>query len=204
MNRNKNNTELWITKLWWDLFLKANWLWQHWIVNDIKLLNATYYLYCIWWYEQALIRLGHYVLFSFLFFFFFWPWKKKENKKKEVKRSKRFFLNNSFYFIYLSIYLLIYLFLLINFSYFMILTFCCFSSDIPRPPYSWLKCIDLTKILGDNEWFSHMNKTLQNDISFSLNDTHREKLVLYWIRYKNSLKNKVGCFWRFSYVYTIN
>ena len=116
--------------------------------------------------------------FFFSFLFFFSPWKKKENKKKEVKRSKRFFLNNSFYFIYLSIYLLIYLFLLINFSYFMILTFCCFSSDIPRPPYSWLKCIDLTKILGDNEWFSHMNKTLQNDISFSLNDTHREKLVL--------------------------
>ena len=31
-----------------------------------------------------------------------------------------------------------------------------------------------------------------------LNDTHREKLVLYWIQYKNLLKNKVGCFWRFS------
>ena len=36
------------------------------------------------------------------------------------------------------------------------------------------------------------------------NDTHREKLVFYWIQYKNSLKCKVGCFWRFSYVYTIN
>ena len=35
-------------------------------------------------------------------------------------------------------------------------------------------------------------------------DTHMEEFVLYWIQYKNSLKYKVGCFWRFSYVYTIN
>ena len=34
-----------------------------------------------------------------------------------------------------------------------------------------------------------------------INDTHMEELVLYW---KNSLKYKVGCFWRFSYVYTSN
>ena len=33
---------------------------------------------------------------------------------------------------------------------------------------------------------------------------YREKLLLYWIQYKNSLKYKVGCFWRFSFVYTIN
>ena len=37
-----------------------------------------------------------------------------------------------------------------------------------------------------------------------VNDTHREKLVLYWIQGKNSLKYKIGCFWRFTYVYTIN
>ena len=37
-----------------------------------------------------------------------------------------------------------------------------------------------------------------------INDTHKGKLVLYRIQYKNSLKNKVGCFWHFSYVYTIN
>ena len=36
------------------------------------------------------------------------------------------------------------------------------------------------------------------------NDTQKENLVRYWIQYKNSLKYKVGCFWRFSYVYTIN
>ena len=30
-----------------------------------------------------------------------------------------------------------------------------------------------------------------------------EQLVLYWIQYKNSFKYKAGCFWRFSYVYTI-
>ena len=36
------------------------------------------------------------------------------------------------------------------------------------------------------------------------NDTHIEKLMLYWIQYNDSLKYKVGCFWRFSYVYTIN
>ena len=40
--------------------------------------------------------------------------------------------------------------------------------------------------------------------SFRVNDTHREKLVPYWIKYKNSLKYKVGRFWRFLYVYTIN
>ena len=28
-------------------------------------------------------------------------------------------------------------------------------------------------------------------------DTHREKLALCWIQYKNSLKYKVGYFWRF-------
>ena len=37
-----------------------------------------------------------------------------------------------------------------------------------------------------------------------INDTHMEELVLYWIQYQNSLKYKVACFWRFSYVYTIN
>ena len=37
-----------------------------------------------------------------------------------------------------------------------------------------------------------------------INDTCMEELVLYWIQYKISLKDKVGCFWRFSYVYTIN
>ena len=39
---------------------------------------------------------------------------------------------------------------------------------------------------------------------YAINDTHMEELVLYWIQYKNSLKYKIGCFWRFSYVYTIN
>ena len=38
----------------------------------------------------------------------------------------------------------------------------------------------------------------------TLSDTHREKLVLYWIQSKNSLKYKVGGFWRFPYIYTIN
>ena len=37
-----------------------------------------------------------------------------------------------------------------------------------------------------------------------VNDAHMEELVLFWIRYKNSLKYKVGCFWRLSYVYTVN
>ena len=35
------------------------------------------------------------------------------------------------------------------------------------------------------------------------NNTHIEEFVLYWIQYKKSLKYKVGCFWSFSYVYTI-
>ena len=39
---------------------------------------------------------------------------------------------------------------------------------------------------------------------YAINDTHMEELLLYWIQYKNSLKYKIGCFWRFSHVYTIN
>ena len=38
----------------------------------------------------------------------------------------------------------------------------------------------------------------------SFNDTCREKLVLYSIQYKNLLNYKGGCFWYFSYVFTIN
>ena len=37
-----------------------------------------------------------------------------------------------------------------------------------------------------------------------VHDTHMEELKVYWIQYKNSLKHKAGCFWRFSYVSTIN
>ena len=37
-----------------------------------------------------------------------------------------------------------------------------------------------------------------------VNDSHMEELVFYWIQYKNSSKYSVGCFWRFSCVYTIN
>ena len=33
--------------------------------------------------------------------------------------------------------------------------------------------------------------------------SHGRMCVPYWIQYKNSLKYKVGCFWRFSYVYKI-
>ena len=38
-------------------------------------------------------------------------------------------------------------------------------------------------------------------VYYILNDTHVEELLFYW---ENSLKHKVGCFRRFSYVYTIN
>ena len=39
---------------------------------------------------------------------------------------------------------------------------------------------------------------------YNVNDIHIEDIVLYWIQYKNSLKYKIGCLWRFSHVYTIN
>ena len=35
---------------------------------------------------------------------------------------------------------------------------------------------------------------LQGAPEIILNDTHKEKLVLYLIQYKNSLKYKVSCF----------
>ena len=46
----------------------------------------------------------------------------------------------------------------------------------------------------------------KQEISFftNVNDTHMEEFVFYWIQYKNSFKDKVDCFWRFSYVYTIS
>ena len=48
----------------------------------------------------------------------------------------------------------------------------------------------------------HVNFKLWLKVELSqLNDTHMEELVLYW---KNLFKYKVGCFWRFSCVYTIS
>ena len=37
-----------------------------------------------------------------------------------------------------------------------------------------------------------------------INNTYKEELLLYWIQYKHLLKYRVGCFWSFSYDYTIN
>ena len=104
-------------------FLRANWLWQHWIVNDILLVKC-YYLYYIWWCEQALILLDHYVpltiFFSFfffcLFYFYFFNLIKKEKRRNKKKIRK-------------NIYLFIYLFLLINFLLLYVFVFCCFFSD---------------------------------------------------------------------------
>ena len=41
------------------------------------------------------------------------------------------------------------------------------------------------------------SETMQSYYGKLLNDTDMKKLGLYWIKYKNSLKYKVGCFWRF-------
>ena len=57
-----------------------------------------YYLYCIWWHEQALVRLGQHMLFSFLFALFCFAF----------QLEKKILLINLILFIYLSIYLLIY------------------------------------------------------------------------------------------------
>ena len=54
----------------------------------------------------------------------------------------------------------------------------------------------------DISWFlSKKLKFFERRLIYEINDTHMKKLVPYWIQYKNSLKYKVGCFWRFSYVY---
>ena len=56
-----------------------------------------------------------------------------------------------------------------------------------------------------NKWPDDLQCDILNNRAdvpkFSISDTHMEELVLYW---KNSLKYKVGRFWRFSYVYTSN
>ena len=43
---------------------------------------------------------------------------------------------------------------------------------------------------------------LSLSLSLSLNDTHRENCVL--LNYKNLVKQKLGYFWPFSKVHTIN
>ena len=48
-----------------------------------------------------------------------------------------------------------------------------------------------------------LGKTWSNNQKYHFNGTHMEELMLYWIQYKNLLKYKFGCFWRFSYVYTV-
>ena len=57
---------------------------------------------------------------------------------------------------------------------------------------------EISKSIRRQEIYYNDQKNTKN-----FNDTHMEP-VLYWIQYKNSLKYKVGCFWRFSYVYTVN
>ena len=71
----------------------------------------------------------------------------------------------------------------------------------------YLKWPDILK-WSEHYWFFTIQQTLAacclyRDI-FIINNTHMEELVLYWIQYKTSLKYKVGCFWPFSNVYTIN
>ena len=59
-------------------------------------------------------------------------------------------------------------------------------------PMGWI-LIKANNFLG---W----NIQLENSLHWQLrlfNDTHSEKPVLCWIQYKNSLKYKVGYFWRF-------
>ena len=48
-------------------------------------------------------------------------------------------------------------------------------------------------------WLVYANK-----LFWAFNNTHMERLFLYSIQYKNSLKYKIDCFRHFSYVYTIN
>ena len=71
----------------------------------------------------------------------------------------------------------------------------------------------MVRHLSGIQWLRESEQHLQkqwkryvkiNSKVVQLNDTRMEELVLYWIQYKNSLKSKVGCFWRFSYVYKIN
>ena len=67
----------------------------------------------------------------------------------------------------------------------------------------WKLTLKYWEKLTDHQ--SQKSLTFQKDaLFFVFNDTLMEELVLYWIQYKNSLKYKVGCFWRFSYIYIIN
>ena len=62
----------------------------------------------------------------------------------------------------------------------------------------------LSQPCSAKSWSENFRK-LPTKIFFAvINETLREKLVLYWTQYKNSLKYKVGCFWRLSYVYTVD
>ena len=81
-----------------------------------------------------------------------------------------------------------------------LLNFCWVSIffDILIVNFSWT--VAQTPINHSIFWKSVM-RTLRCIYVNCFNDTHMKDLALYW---KNSLKYKVGCFWRFSYVYTIN
>ena len=59
----------------------------------------------------------------------------------------------------------------------------------------WPYCVNATNALKEKQQPSYDWKKY---IVKSINDTHKKKIVLYWIQYKNTSKYKVGCFWRFS------
>ena len=80
-----------------------------------------------------------------------------------------------------------------------------------KPFKRWRNQVDKWKILKKNEVKGVHKKELIDTLCeravaecccwrVFINDTHMEQLALYW---KKSLKYKVGCFWHFSYVYTI-
>ena len=51
---------------------------------------------------------------------------------------------------------------------------------------------------------SYLTNQLAKFLKNAINDTHIKERVLYWIQHKTLWKYKVGCFWRFSYIDTIN
>ena len=78
MNRNKNNTDRTMDCKTTMRFLRINFVWKHWFVNDIALLNAiTFIAYDDT--NRLLTLLGHYVCFQ----------KKKKEKEKRKKKKKK-------------------------------------------------------------------------------------------------------------------
>ena len=127
-------------------------------------------------------------------------------------KNCHFMYQGKYIYIYIYIYKYIYIYSIQNANIFWCHNFTAFKQI--KTNVSWLKFASIIEHNNTAEEIVRVVSqltTLESGTEASMkqkwmtafNDTHMEGLVLYWILYKNSLKYKFGCFWHFSYVYTL-